>query len=160
MTTTPKGRSLEPKMTKVYYPYSEFVTDLKTLTSKIDQNFDSIIAIARGGLGLGMMLGEHYNIREVYAINTIGYDGTKKLDEVKVFNVPNLNGAKKVLIVDDIVDSGDTLREVLNVLKEQYPTTTFYSASIFYKSTASIAPTWWVKEATVWIEFFWSEDLG
>ena len=159
MITTPKERSLELKMTKVYYPYGEFVVDLKTLTSKIDQEFDAIIAIARGGLGLGMMLGEHYHIREVYAINTIGYDGVKKLDEVKVFNIPNLNGAKKVLIVDDIVDSGDTLNEVLKMLQNQYATTTFYSASIFYKPTASIEPTWWVKEATEWIEFFWSEDL-
>ena len=146
-------------MSKIYYPYVEFVADLKSLTYKIDQKFDAIVAIARGGLGLGMMLGEHYNIREVYAINTIGYDGEKKLDEVKLFNIPDLNNARKVLIVDDIVDSGDTLREVLKVLKKQYPTTNFYSASIFYKPTASIEPTWWVKEATVWIEFFWSEDL-
>ena len=160
MTTTPKERFLELKMTKVYYPYGEFVSDLKLLTSKIDQEFDAIIAIARGGLSVALMLGEHYDIRDVYAINTIGYVGTKKLDEVKVFNIPYLNGAKKVLIVDDIVDSGDTLREVLKVLEERYPFTIFSSASIFYKPTASIEPTWWVKEATEWIEFFWSEDLN
>lgn len=147
-------------MTKIYYPYDEFVGDLKKLTSKIEHEFDAIVAIARGGLSMGMMLGEHYDIREVYAINTIGYEGTKKLDEVKVFNIPDLNSAKKVLIVDDIVDSGDTLKEVLNTLQEKYPTTLFSSASIFYKPTASIEPTWWVKEATVWIEFFWSEDLN
>ena len=146
-------------MTKVFYPYSEFVTDLKVLTSKIDQEFDAIVAIARGGLSVALMLGEHYDIREVYAINTIGYEGTKKLDEVKVFNIPDLAGAKKVSIVDDIVDSGDTLREVLKVLETKYPQTSFSSASIFYKQTASIEPTWWVKEATQWIEFFWSEDL-
>ncbi|MCK5854714.1 MAG: phosphoribosyltransferase [Sulfurovaceae bacterium] len=146
-------------MTKIYYPYDAFVGDLKTLTFQIDQEFDAIVAIARGGLSVALMLGEHYDIREVYAINTIGYEGTKKLDEVKVFNIPDLNGAKKVLIVDDIVDSGDTLREVLQVLEEGYPKTTFLSASIFYKPTASIEPTWWVKEATEWIEFFWSEDL-
>jgi xanthine phosphoribosyltransferase len=159
MTTTPKGRSLEQKMDKIFYPYSAFVTDLKTLTSQIDQEFDAIIAIARGGLSVALMLGEHYDIREVYAINTIGYEGTKKLDEINVFNIPDLAGAKKVLIVDDIVDSGDTLREVLKVLETKYPKTSFFSASIFYKPTASIEPTWWVREVTQWIEFFWSEDL-
>ena len=146
-------------MNKKYYPYTEFREDLKTLTQKIDQDFDAIVAIARGGLSMALMLGEHYDLREVYAVNTIGYEGTQKLDEVRVFNIPDLKDAKKVLIVDDIVDSGDTLVEVLKVLESQYVHTSFYSASIFYKPTAIIEPTWWVKEATEWIEFFWSEDL-
>jgi xanthine phosphoribosyltransferase len=145
--------------TKIYYSYDEFREDLKELTQKIDQSFDALIPISRGGLSMGQMLGEFYNLREVYAINTIGYDDTKKLDEVRVFNVPNLQEAKKVLIVDDIVDSGDTLVEVLKVLKTAYPEVIFFTASIFYKSTAIIEPTWWVKKPQGWIEFFWSEDL-
>jgi len=146
-------------MNKIYYPYEEFRDDLKTLTQKIDQEFEVIVPIARGGLCMGQMLGEHYDIREVYAINTIGYDGSKKLNEVTVFNVPNLLMTKRVLLVDDIVDSGETLVEVLKVLEARYPTIEFYTATIFYKPTAIIEPTWWVKEPKGWIEFFWSEDL-
>jgi len=146
-------------MEKIYYSYAEFRDDLKALTQKIDQAFDVFIPISRGGLSMGQMLGEFYDIREVYAINTIGYDDTKKLDEVRVFNVPNLKKNQSVLILDDIVDSGDTLVEVLRVLQESYPQTTFETASIFYKPTAVIEPTWWVKEPKGWIEFFWSEDL-
>jgi len=146
-------------MEKIYYSYEEFREDLKRLTQKIDQSFDVLLPIARGGLSMGQMLGEFYEIREVYAINTIGYDDTEKLDEVNVFNVPTLKAGQRVLILDDIVDSGDTLLEVLKVLKAKYPKTIFESASIFYKPTAIIEPTWWVKEATGWIEFFWSEDL-
>jgi len=146
-------------MEKIYYAYGEFREDLKALTQKIEQKFDVLIPISRGGLSMGQMLGEFYDIREVYAINTIGYDDTKKLDEVRVFNVPTLENNQSVLIVDDIVDSGDTLVEVLKVLQEHYPQTTFKTASIFYKPTAVIEPTWWVKEPKGWIEFFWSEDL-
>ena len=146
-------------MEKIYYAYDEFREDLKELTQKIDQRFDVIMPISRGGLCMGQMLGEFYDIREVYAINTIGYDDTQKLDEVRVFNIPLLKEKQKVLIVDDIVDSGDTLVEVVKVLKEKYPQTIFETASIFYKPTASIEPTWWVKEPQGWIEFFWSEDL-
>jgi len=146
-------------MEKIYYAYGEFRDDLKALTQKIDQTFDVLIPISRGGLSMGQMLGEFYDIREVYAINTIGYEDTKKLDEVRVFNLPNLKNNQSVLILDDIVDSGDTLVEVLKVLQENYPQTTFETASIFYKSTAVIEPTWWVKEPKGWIEFFWSEDL-
>jgi len=144
---------------KIYYPYEEFIEDLKNLTEKIDQPFDAILGIARGGLSMAQMLGEYYNLREVYAINTIGYDDTQKLKSVEVFNIPDLKSAKQVLIVDDIVDSGDTLMEVLKVLKEMYPEVTFLTATLFYKKTAKIAPTWYVKEPKGWIEFFWSEDL-
>jgi len=146
-------------MRKIYYPYQEFKEDLKTLTEKIDQPFDAILGIARGGLSMAQMLGEYYNLREVYAINTIGYDDTEKKDSVEVFNIPNLQSAKLVLIVDDIVDSGDTLIEILNVLNEEYPHVTFLTASLFYKKTAKIAPTWYVKEPKEWIDFFWSVDL-
>jgi len=146
-------------MTKIYYPYQEFKEDLKMLTQKIDQPFDAILGIARGGLSMAQMLGEYYDLREVYAINTIGYEDTHKNDSVEVFNVPDLKSAKQVLIVDDIVDSGDTLVEVLKVLNETYPDVTFLTASLFYKKTAKIAPTWYVKEPKGWIEFFWSEDL-
>jgi len=146
-------------MNKIYYPYQEFREDLKALTKKIDQPFDAILGIARGGLSMAQMLGEYYDMRKVYAINTIGYDDTQKKESVEVFNVPDLKSAKQVLVVDDIVDSGDTLIEVLAVLNKRYPDITFITASLFYKKTAKIAPTWYVKEPKGWIEFFWSEDL-
>jgi xanthine phosphoribosyltransferase len=146
-------------MSKIYYPYSEFRDDLEILLSKIDQYFDTVVAVSRGGLLLGQMIGEFCEIRKVYTINTIGYDGSKKLDSVEVFNIPSLKNSQIVLIVDDIVDSGDTLIEVLKVLKDLYPNVIFFSASIFYKPTASIEPNWWVKEPNGWIDFFWSKDL-
>ena len=146
-------------MKKIYYPYQEFKQDLKILTQKIDQPFDAILGIARGGLSMAQMLGEYYAMREVYAINTIGYEDTQKKESVEVFNVPDLKSAKQVLVVDDIVDSGDTLVEVLAVLNAKYPQVTFLTATIFYKTTASVKPTWYVKEPQGWIEFFWSEDM-
>jgi len=144
---------------KIYYPYQEFKEDLQTLTKNINQPFDTILGISRGGLSMAQMLGEYYDIREVYAINTIGYNDMEKNDSVEVFNIPDLKSAKQVLIVDDIVDSGDTLVEVFKVLNENYPNVTFFSAALFYKKTAKITPTWYVKEPKGWIDFFWSVDL-
>ena len=145
---------------KIYYPYEEFNQDLKLLTQKIDQPFDTILGIARGGLSMAQILGEYYNLREVYALNTIGYEGTEKKESVEVFNIPDLRASKQVLIVDDIIDSGDTLIEVLAVLHAQYPGIRFLTAVIFSKTTASITPTWYVKEPKGWIDFFWSVDLN
>lgn len=146
-------------MNRVYYPYEEFRDDLKLLTGKIDREFDSILCIARGGMTMAHLLGEYYDIRSVYSVNTIGYEDTQKNESVEVFNIPDLKDAKSVLILDDIVDSGDTLVEVLKVLGERYPDLTFFTASLFYKKSAKIAPDWYVKEATSWIDFFWTVDL-
>ncbi len=146
-------------MEKLDYPYENFLTDTKILTQKIEWEFDTIIAIARGGLSLAQLLGEYYDLRAVYSINTIGYEDTQKLASVQVFNLPQLQDAKRVLIVDDIVDSGDTLIEVLKVLSEAYPYVTFKTASLFYKKSAKIAPNWYVKEAKEWVDFFWTVDM-
>jgi xanthine phosphoribosyltransferase len=146
-------------MQRVFYSYSEFIKDLKLLTSLIDWQFDTIVPISRGGLSMGHMLGEYYGIREVFAINTIGYNDTQKLASIQISHTPDLQNSKRVLIVDDIVDSGDTIVEVLKHLKSIYPDIEFKVASLFYKKSAKITPNWYAKEANEWIDFFWSEDL-
>ncbi|MEA3418551.1 MAG: phosphoribosyltransferase family protein [Campylobacterota bacterium] len=142
-----------------YYSYAEFLSDCKTLTKHVNWEFDAIVAIARGGMTLAHMLGEFYNIREVYVINTIGYDEMTKLDQIALFNIPDLKQVKKVLVVDDIVDSGDTMKLVLETFAKQYPQCEFRSAALFYKKLAVVKPNWYVKHADVWIDFFWSVDL-
>lgn len=144
---------------RYYYSYTEYLSDCKQLTAQINIEFDAIVAIARGGMTLAHMLGEHYDIREVYMVNTIGYDDTKKLDRVEIFNLPNLKQAKNILIVDDIVDSGETMKIVLDILEKKYPKCKFRSAVLFYKPTAIIKPDWFVREAKEWIDFFWSVDM-
>jgi len=66
---------------------------------------------------------------------------------------------KKVVLIDDIVDSGESMVEILKILKAQYPHCEFKIATIFYKQTALIQPDFTVKEAKNWIEFFWEVDL-
>jgi xanthine phosphoribosyltransferase len=147
-------------MKNIYYSYEAFRQDLKDLTQKIDEPFDTIIGIARGGLSMAQLLSEYYNIRRVYTLNTIGYDGQEKREGVEVFALPPLDAStKRVLIVDDIVDSGETLEEVLSLLENAYPHIIFYSATIFYKKSAKIAPTWFIREPKGWVDFFWSEDI-
>jgi len=141
------------------YSYEAFISDCHILTQKIDWEFDTIIGIARGGLSLAHIFGEFYDIREVYTINTIGYDETKKLASTKVFNIPEISHARNILIVDDIVDSGETLKLVIKSLSQRYPNANFKTASLFYKESASIKPNWYAQYATDWIDFFWATDL-
>lgn len=141
------------------YSYEAFLSDCHILTQKIDWEFDTIIGVARGGLTLAHIFGEFYDIRKVYAINTIGYDETKKLASTQIFNIPEITNAQNILIVDDIVDSGETLELVTRTLSERYPNANFKTASLFYKESATIEPTWYAQHATDWIDFFWTTDL-
>ena len=140
-----------------YYGYDEFVRDLKLLITKIDWEFNAIVAISRGGLTIAHFLGEYYNIRNVFTINAIGYDDQKKLDEVRIFNIPDLRGFRNVLVVDEIVDSGETMQKVMQKLG------TFdvdlKSAVIFVKPHAIYQPDFFVQYTTEWIDFFWTRDL-
>ena len=147
-------------MEKLYYSYDMFKNDTMKLLQMCN-NFDAdvILAIARGGLTLSHLMSQALNKRNVFIINTISYDRKVQKDMVEIFNFPNLTGFKRVLVVDDIIDSGKTVKEVLNILKIHYPNIEFKVASLFYKDTAIIKPDYSVNKTDTWIEFFWEEDL-
>ena len=146
-------------MQRYYYSYSEFLKDIKILSKEIKEfKPEAILAIARGGLTLGHFLSVSLDIRDIYTINSIYYNKDKKLDNIKIFNIPNLKDYKKVIIVDEIVDSGKTVDEVLKKLKKIYPDIQFKTASIFYKNNALVIPDFKIKEANRWIDFFWEVD--
>ncbi len=145
-------------MKKIFYSYEEFAKDSKLLADKIKSyNPDALIAIARGGLTLGHFLAQALNIREIYTLNSIHYENSKKLDILNIFNIPNLNGLNRAVLVDDIIDSGETMAEILKLLNSQYPNCEFKVATLFYKSSAVLKPDWSINEANCWIDFFWEK---
>jgi len=147
-------------MEKYYYGYEEFVGDAGALVHKIkDFDPDTLLAVARGGLTLGHFMAQAMDTRRLFALNSIHYDKTKKLETLHVFNIPDLATARRVLIVDDIIDSGETLQEVLRLLQEKFPHAEFRLATIFYKPTAVIDADYTLKKAHEWIDFFWEVDL-
>lgn len=146
-------------MKKVYYSYEECLKDTKILAPKLKEyEPDALIAIARGGLTLGHLLSEALDTREIYSLNSIHYDGMKKLDTFDIFNIPDLSRRHKVVLIEDIIDSGESMVEILKVLKAKYPHCEYKIATLFYKPSALIQPDYTVKEAKEWIEFFWEVD--
>ena len=147
-------------MKKLYYSYDLFKKDTQLLVDK-SRNFEPeiLLAVARGGLTLSHLISQALNIRNLYTLNSIHYEGEKKLDTFNIFNIPDLFGVNRVLIIDDIIDSGETMKEILYILKEKYPNIEFKIATLFYKSTALIKPDFSVREANEWIDFFWEVDV-
>ena len=147
-------------MEKYYYGYDEFAKDTQKLVDKCrDYEPDVLLAVARGGMTLSHLMAQALDMRNLYALNSIHYEGTLKLDTFNVFNIPDMSKAKRVLIIDDIVDSGETMEEIFKILKNKFPDTEFKLATIFYKKTAVLQPDYAVKEAKGWIDFFWEVDV-
>ncbi len=143
-------------MDKTYYNFDEFLDDVDILAKQIKQyNPDALISIIRGGMTLGHFLAEKLNTRNLLTINTIHYNDTKKLKDINIFNIPDLSPYKKIVLVDDISDSGDTLEALIQLLTQKYPHLTIKTATIFYKPTSKVIPEFKIKIAKNWIVFFW-----
>ncbi|KFL33866.1 MULTISPECIES: phosphoribosyltransferase family protein [unclassified Sulfurospirillum] len=143
-----------------YYSYEEFKEDVNTLAKEIKPYApDVILAVARGGMTLGHFLAEALEMRNLYSINSVHYEETRKLDTINIFNIPDLSKAKRVVIVDDIIDSGETMIEIERVLGAKYPDVDFKIAAVFYKEKALLRPDFAAREATEWIEFFWDFQI-
>jgi len=143
-----------------YYSYEEFKEDVNTLAKEIKPYApDVILAVARGGMTLGHFLAEALEMRALYSINSVHYEETRKLDTINIFNIPDLSKAKRVVIVDDIIDSGETMIEIERVLHAKYPEVDFKIAAVFYKEKALLRPDFAAREATEWIEFFWDFQI-
>jgi len=150
----------EKILEKYYYGYDEFAKDTQKLVDKCrGYEPDVLLAVARGGMTLSHLMAQALDMRNLYALNSIHYEGTLKLDTFNIFNIPDMSKAKRVLIIDDIVDSGETMEEIFKILREKFPETEFKLATIFYKKTAVLQPDFAVKEATQWIDFFWETDV-
>ncbi|MCR8682502.1 phosphoribosyltransferase [Campylobacter sp. LMG 17559] len=141
-----------------YYAYEEFQKEIIPFMRKIKEEFnpDVLLAIARGGMTLGHFLAEGMGNRNLFSLNSIHYEDTQKLDTIKIFNIPDLSSYKKVLLIDDIIDSGETMIEIKRVLMKKYPHLELKVASVFYKPSALLIPEFYIKEAKEWIDFFWS----
>jgi len=143
-----------------YYSYDEFKNDVNMLAKELKvYEPDVILAVARGGMTLGHFLAEALEMRDLYSINSIHYEETRKLDTIDIFNMPDLSKATKVVIVDDIIDSGETMIELKKVLLEKYPNLDLKVAAIYYKEKALLRPDFSAREATEWIEFFWDFQI-
>ena len=141
----------------IFYSYDEFAVDAKKMAKQIKDEFDPevILAVARGGLTLGHSLAVALENRNLFTLNSIHYEDTNKLDTIQIFNVPDLSKYTKILLVDDIIDSGESMVKIKRELLKRYPNLDIKIATVFYKEKALLLPEFKVKEAHNWVEFFW-----
>ncbi len=85
--------------------------------------FDRVIGIARGGLIPAVLLASRLGVKRVESIQVRYYDGDTRLDAPTVVgDTPAVCGPsgdpQRTLLVDELVDSGDTLRYLRTIFPE------------------------------------------
>ena len=129
----------------LYVSYDEYHGLIEKLALKIHQSgweFDTILCLARGGLRPGDILSRIFD-KPLAIMSTSSYRaeaGTVQghLDIGRFIATPKGEIAGRVLLVDDLADSGVTLNAVVKMLKENYqPITELRTAVIWTKGVST-----------------------
>src|SRR6202050_5477606 len=121
---------------------------------------DLILSIARGGLFLAASLGYALAVKNLHVMNVEFYDGVGTTLEMPVMLPPVPSAvdfsAKKVLIADDVADTGRTLELVHDFVSGHVAEVR--SAVIYEKSQSLIKCDYVWKRTDAWINFPWSSQ--
>ena len=141
---------------KIWYKWNEMRRDVNTLCRTISlDKFDPqvIVGISRGGLTPGVMM-SHWMQKPFKPIKTSLRDFPewedylpKKTDE-------------RVLIIDDICDSGETFQKISDFIKERGMKVEVRFASLWWNNEVDFEPHYYVQECAkdsegIWIHFPW-----
>ena len=138
----------------LYVSYDDYHALIEKLALQIHQSgwqFDTILCLARGGLRPGDILSRIFD-KPLAIMSTSSYRaeaGTVQghLDIGRFIATPKGEIAGRVLLVDDLADSGVTLTAVVKRLQESYPPITeLRTAVIWTKGLSSFRADYSVEE--------------
>jgi uncharacterized protein len=117
-----------------------------------------VVAIARGGLLPAGAIAYGLGVKNCGAINVEFYTGIGTVLDAPELLPPELDmtylNGRRVLLVDDVADSGRTLDLAVRLLVERGADVR--SAVIYTKPTTIIQPDFSWKNTDLWIDFPWS----
>ncbi|MCI5825369.1 MAG: phosphoribosyltransferase [Arcanobacterium sp.] len=131
---------------------------------------DLIVAIARGGLLPAGAVSYALGVKSIGAMNVEFYTDIAETLDAPILIPPLMDTSvmdgKKVLVIDDVADSGKTLQLVMNMISElgipqpdgstPVKVAEARCATIYHKSRSVIVPDYVWKRTDKWINFPWS----
>lgn len=140
-------------MPDLYVSWSEYHQKIEQLAAQIHQSgweFNQIICLARGGLRVGDILSRIYDL-PLAILATSSYSGSGKQERGNLtfsrhLTMTTENLGSRILLVDDLVDSGITLQETIPWLKQHSNSLVeeIRTAVIWYKACSVIAPHYYI----------------
>lgn len=138
--------------------FAEASRELAVRVRASDFHPDVVIAIARGGLLLAGAVSYALGTKNCGSINVEFYTGIDERLPEPVLSAPMLDApalaGKRVLLVDDVSDSGHTLALVLRLLGET--ALEVRTATLYTKPRTVHVPDFTWRETDKWIVFPWS----
>ena len=143
-------------MTDLYVTWSEYHHKIENLAVKIHESnwqFDHIVCLAKGGLRVGDILCRIYD-KPLAVLFTASYGGGNNQERGAIRFSEHLTTIQplgdRILLVDDLVDSGISLASSIDWLRKYAKNTSvknaieLRTAVIWYKSTSVEIPDYYV----------------
>tara|TARA_R110000751_G_scaffold85191_2_gene170113 strand:- start:7521 stop:7988 length:468 start_codon:yes stop_codon:yes gene_type:complete len=126
--------------------------------------FDSIIALGRGGLIPGAALSYKLGILDLHNLGISTREDDGKYIDTLVYQKPeSINKKSKILVVDDINDSGRTFTSVKSILQSEYgiDDNNIHFASLIKRNSTEFKDSNTISGNTVyttsWLQFPWDK---
>jgi len=149
--------------------WSEIEEWCSTLRDKIIGKYepDMIVALSRGGLVPGRIMSDMMWIKDLVAVKTEHWGITATRDGKATLKDPGMIDAseKKILIIDDITDTGQSMKLAYDYVKKQSPADV-RSATMLHITRSAFRPDYYASEIDekqwTWFIFPWNvyEDMG
>ena len=145
-------------MNKLWYSWEEMRRDVNVLARDIVlDNFDPvvIVGLSRGGLTPGVML-SHWFKKPFKSVASALRDFPEWEDYL-----PRPTD-KRVLIVDDICDSGETFHKMRGHITKKANGVDVRFATLWWNNECNFEPTYYVREiakdsTNTWVHFPWEQ---
>jgi hypoxanthine phosphoribosyltransferase len=125
---------------------------LKTVAEIKDIKFDKIISISRGGLVVSRIVSDILSI-QISHIVISSYIGNQKQGKPYICELPGGNFYQQnILIVDEVSDTGDTLKQAVPFVKNLSPKKIATFAP-YIKSRTKFIPDYYSQKTDDWIIF-------
>ena len=128
--------------------YHQLTEQLAKQVHQSGWQFNQLICIARGGLRVGDVLSRIFDL-PLAILSTSSYTekaGTVR-GELMIAEQMTMASGKlgdRILLVDDLVDSGVTLEAVTRTLPQRYPIIALRTAVLWYKACSVFKPDYYV----------------
>jgi uncharacterized protein len=138
-----------------YISWSEYGNLAEALAEKVraaGRRFDLVVGIARGGIPVAMVVSDHLNV-VIDFVNVKSYNdiGKRAAPRILTTLTERVTG-KDVLLVDDLVDQGDTMAFMKRYLLQQNPRS-LQTAVLFKKPWSRTEPDYYLESVSEWVVF-------
>ncbi|OYT57874.1 MAG: hypothetical protein B6U68_01175 [Candidatus Aenigmarchaeota archaeon ex4484_14] len=157
------------KIEKIYISPSKFYMDSLRLGKKIIEagvRPDLLIALWRGGTQPGIIISEmlfKVGVRhEHMPLKASSYKGVARQDKLEIYGLTEFRRLlrakkiKKVLIIDDIFDTGITMRGLVRKIKGVNKKLKIFTAAVYFNpknNKTDMEPDFFVKKLYKWVIF-------